>query len=122
MSKLRNNILSPEESFVIENKGTERPFAGEYDNFYEIGVYVCRRCEGELYRSENKFDALCGWPAFDQEIQGSVTQVLDSDGVRTEIICSNCKGHLGHVFTGEMFTESNTRHCVNSLSMKFLKY
>ena len=122
MSKLRNNILSPEESFVIENKGTERPFAGEYDNFYEIGVYVCRRCEAELYRSENKFAAHCGWPAFDQEIQGSVTQVLDSDGVRTEIICSNCKGHLGHVFTGEMFTESNTRHCVNSLSMKFLKY
>ena len=122
MSKLRYNILSPEESFVIENKGTERPFAGEYDNFYEIGVYVCRRCEAELYRSENKFDAHCGWPAFDQEIQGSVTQVLDSDGVRTEIICSNCKGHLGHVFTGEMFTVSNTRHCVNSLSMKFLKY
>jgi len=121
MSKSDYNMLSPEESFVIENKGTEMPFTGEYDDFYETGVYVCRRCESELYKSENKFDAGCGWPAFDQEIQGSVTRVPDSDGVRVEIICSNCKGHLGHVFTGEMFTESNNRHCVNSLSMKFLK-
>ena len=93
-------MLSPEESFVIENKGTEMPFTGEYDDFYETGVYVCRRCESELYKSENKFDAGCGWPAFDQEIRGSVTRVLDPDGVRVEIICSNCKGHLGHVFTG----------------------
>ncbi len=121
MSKSDYNMLSPEESFVIENKGTEMPFTGEYDDFYETGVYVCRRCEAELYKSENKFDAGCGWPAFDQEIRGSVTRVLDPDGVRVEIICSNCKGHLGHVFTGEMFTESNNRHCVNSLSMKFLK-
>ena len=121
MSKSDYNMLSPEESVVIENKGTEMPFTGEYDDFYETGVYVCRRCESELYKSENKFDAGCGWPAFDQEIQGSVTRVPDSDGVRVEIICSNCKGHLGHVFTGEMFTESNNRHCVNSLSMKFLK-
>ena len=121
MSKSDYNMLSPEESFVIENKGTEMPFTGEYDDFYETGVYVCRRCESELYKSENKFDAGCGWPAFDQEIQVSVTRVPDSDGVRVEIICSNCKGHLGHVFTGEMFTESNNRHCVNSLSMKFLK-
>lgn len=121
MSKSDYNMLSPEESFVIENKGTEMPFTGEYDDFYETGVYVCRRCESELYKSENKFDAGCGWPAFDQEIRGSVTRVLDPDGVRVEIICSNCKGHLGHVFTGEMFTESNNRHCVNSLSMKFLK-
>ena len=121
MSKSDYNMLSPEESFVIENKGTEMHFTGEYDDFYETGVYVCRRCESELYKSENKFDAGCGWPAFDQEIQGSVTRVPDSDGVRVEIICSNCKGHLGHVFTGEMFTESNNRHCVNSLSMKFLK-
>ena len=121
MSKSDYNMLSPEESFVIENKGTEMPFTGEYDDFYETGVYVCRRCESELYKSENKFDAGCGWPAFDQEIQGSVTRVPDSDGVRVEIICSNCKGHLGHVFTGEMFPESNNRHCVNSLSMKFLK-
>ena len=122
MSKSDYNMLSPEESFVIENKGTEMPFTGEYDDFYETGVYVCRRCESELYKSENKFDAGCGWPAFDQEIQGSVTRVPDSDGVSVEIICSNCKGHLGHVFTGEMFTESKNRHCVNSLSMTFLKY
>lgn len=121
MSKSRYNILSAEESFVIESKGTERPFSGEYDNFYEDGVYVCRRCEAELYKSENKFDAHCGWPAFDQEIQRSVTQLPDPDGLRTEIICSNCKGHLGHVFTGESLTKSNIRHCVNSLSMKFLK-
>ena len=114
------NPLSPEERFVIEGKGTERPFTGEYDDFYKVGVYVCRRCEAELYRSDDKFDAHCGWPAFDQEIPGAVNRLPDPDGMRIEVECANCGGHLGHVFLGEGFTPTNTRHCVNSLSMKFV--
>jgi methionine-R-sulfoxide reductase len=114
------NPLSPEERFVIERKGTERPFTGEYDDFYKTGVYVCRRCEAELYRSDDKFDAHCGWPAFDQEIPGAVNRLPDPDGMRIEVECANCGGHLGHVFLDEGFTGTNTRHCVNSLSMKFV--
>ena len=114
------NLLSSEESLVIEGKGTEPPFTGEYDDYYETGVYVCRRCEAELYRSDDKFDAHCGWPAFDQVISGAVNRLPDPDGMRIEIECANCGGHLGHVFLGEGFTETNTRHCVNSLSMKFV--
>ena len=112
------NPLSAEESYVIERKGTERPFTGEYEDFYEKGVYICRRCNAELYRSDDKFDAHCGWPAFDQEVPRAVTIRSDPDGQRTEIECANCGGHLGHVFVGERLTEKNTRHCVNSLSMK----
>lgn len=115
------NTLNSQEQYVIENKGTEPPFSGEYDNFYETGTYICRKCDTELYRSIDKFDAHCGWPAFDKEISGAVTRVPDPDGVRTEISCANCEGHLGHVFIGEHYTETNTRHCVNSLSMKFMK-
>ena len=115
-----HNSLSPEERYVIENKGTERPFTGEYDDFYEEGTYVCRRCNTELYRSVDKFDAHCGWPAFDQEIEGAVKHLPDPDGMRIEIECANCGGHLGHVFTGERLTPTNARHCVNSLSMKFV--
>ena len=114
------NRLSPEERFVIEGKGTERPFTGEYDDFYKVGVYVCRRCEAELYRSDDKFDAHCGWPAFDQEIPGAVNRLPDPDGMRIEVECANCGGHLGHVFLGERFTPTNPRHCVNSLAMKFV--
>ena len=114
------NPLTPEERFIIEGKGTEPPFSGEYDHFFGSGTYVCRRCNAELYRSEAKFDAQCGWPAFDAEIPGAVTRLPDPDGSRTEIDCANCGGHLGHVFIGERLTESSTRHCVNSLSMKFL--
>lgn len=118
--KTAYNPLNPVESWVIEMKGTEPPFSGEYDDFYEKGVYICRRCNAELYRSDTKFDAGCGWPAFDQEVEGAVNRLPDPDGMRTEIECASCGGHLGHVFVGERFTPTNTRHCVNSLSMRFV--
>ena len=120
MAQTQRNELTAEEKHVIESKGTEPPFSGEYDDFYEEGTYVCRRCNAKLYRSDNKFDAHCGWPAFDQEIPGAVTHLPDPDGRRTEIECASCGGHLGHVFTGERMTATDTRHCVNSLSMKFV--
>lgn len=112
--------LTPEEERVIVHKGTEMPFSGKYVAFWQKGTYVCRRCGAKLYRSEHKFEAYCGWPSFDEEIPGAVKRVLDADGVRTEIQCSNCGAHLGHVFTGEMLTETNIRHCVNSLSLEFI--
>lgn len=114
------NPLTMDEKWVIEQKGTERPFTGEYDDFYNAGVYLCRRCNAELYRSADKFDARCGWPAFDREIEGAVVRLPDSDGHRIEIECAKCGGHLGHVFTGERLTQTDTRHCVNSVSMKFV--
>jgi methionine-R-sulfoxide reductase len=120
MANANYNPLTPEEAWVIESKGTERPFTGEYDDFYETGSYVCRRCDAELYRSVDKFDAHCGWPAFDKEVEGAVRQLPDPDGSRIEIECANCGGHLGHVFMGEGFTSTNARHCVNSISMKFV--
>ena len=120
MDKSTYNPLSAEERRVIEGKGTERAFSGEYDDFYEKGVYLCRRCNAELYRSDDKFDAHCGWPAFDQEIPDAVTHLPDPDGMRIEVECANCGGHLGHVFIGERLTPTNARHCINSLSMKFV--
>ncbi len=114
------NKLAPDEAWVIEKKGTERPFTGELLNNKQTGTYICRRCNAPLYRSEDKFESHCGWPSFDDEIKGAVKRVPDADGRRIEIICANCNGHLGHVFMGEGFTAKDTRHCVNSLSMKFI--
>ncbi len=115
------NELTPEEHRIIVEKGTERPFTGEFNDFKAKGIFVCRRCEYPLYRSSDKFDSGCGWPSFDDQIEDHVKRVPDADGRRVEILCANCGAHLGHVFSGERFTEKNTRHCVNSLSMKFVK-
>jgi methionine-R-sulfoxide reductase len=112
--------LTKEEERVIIKKGTEAPFTGQYYAFWEKGTYICKRCGAKLYRSESKFEANCGWPSFDEEIPGAVKHLPDPDGVRTEIQCANCGAHLGHIFVGEKFTEKNTRHCVNSISMEFV--
>lgn len=114
------NVLTDFEKSVIENKGTERAYTGEYYDHKGDGIYVCRKCNAPLYRSTDKFDSHCGWPSFDDEIEGAVKRVPDIDGRRIEIICTNCQGHLGHVFTGERFTAKNTRHCVNSVSIRFI--
>lgn len=114
------NKLTSQEEDIILGKGTEPPFTGEYDDFFEDGVFICRRCNSPLFSSKAKFDSGCGWPSFDEDYPNAVKRVPDPDGERTEIQCSNCGAHLGHLFEGENLTEKNTRHCVNSPSIKFI--
>jgi peptide-methionine (R)-S-oxide reductase len=114
------NKLTPEQERVIVDKATEVPFTGEYDDFFEEGTFICRKCNAPLFSSRSKFDAGCGWPSFDESFPSAIERIPDPDGTRTEIQCTNCGGHLGHEFLGEGFTNKNTRHCVNSLSIRFI--
>jgi peptide-methionine (R)-S-oxide reductase len=114
------NYLTPEQESVIVHKATEAPFTGEYDNFFEEGTYICRKCNAPLFRSKNKFNSGCGWPSFDGSFPNALKRVPDPDGLRTEIECANCGGHLGHEFLGEHLTDKNIRECVNSLSIRFI--
>ncbi|MFT5360106.1 MAG: methionine-R-sulfoxide reductase [Candidatus Paceibacteria bacterium] len=113
--------LNSEEKRILIEKGTEAPFTGKYLNNKKVGIYICKKCDSPLYNSKDKFESTCGWPSFDDEIHGAVEKTIDKDGMRTEITCSNCGGHLGHLFKNEHLTDKNIRHCVNSISMIFIE-
>ncbi len=119
MEKKNFNDLSEMEKWVIEKKGTEKPYSGKFNDFNQSGFYTCKKCDAKLYKSDSKFNSGCGWPSFDDEIKGAVKRITDKDGRRLEIVCANCGGHLGHIFSGEGFTAKNSRHCVNSISLNF---
>lgn len=114
------NPLGPTETQVILQKGTERSFTGAFHNSKDKGIYICKQCNLPLFRSKDKFDSGTGWPSFDDIIEDNVKELTDADGRRTEIVCANCQGHLGHVFRGEGFTNKQTRHCANSVSLSFV--
>ncbi len=116
---MQYNNLTAEEIRIIENKGTEMPFTGKYDKFYQSGTYICKKCNTALFTSQDKFDSGSGWPSFDDSIPHAVKEIPDVDGRRVEIVCATCEGHLGHVFTGEQMTPKSTRNCVNSVSLHF---
>lgn len=118
---MKLNKLTSEEIKVIIEKGTEPPFTGIYTDNKEKGTYLCKQCNNPLFKSEDKFDSGCGWPSFDDEIKEAIKGIKDKDGVRTEIQCAKCSAHLGHIFEGENFTKKNIRHCVNSVSLNFIK-
>jgi peptide-methionine (R)-S-oxide reductase len=120
LEDMKYNELTPDQEKVIVHKATEAPFTGEYDDFYQDGTFVCRRCNAPLFSSKSKFNAGCGWPAFDEGFPNAIRRLPDPDGIRTEVECENCGAHLGHEFVGEGFTEKDTRHCVNSLSIRFI--
>jgi peptide methionine sulfoxide reductase msrA/msrB len=124
MTKDNFSHLTDKEQHILKDKGTEIPFTGEYNEHFDAGIFICRACENPLYESNTKFNSGCGWPSFDDEIEGAIVRHEDStkETIRTEICCANCGGHLGHVFTGEKITEKDTRHCVNSLSIRFKAY
>ena len=117
---MKYNNLTDEEKDVILNKATEPPYSGKYNDFYKKGIYICKQCNQPLFSWEAKFKSGCGWPSFDDTFDGAVDRIPDKDGIRIEIVCSNCKAHLGHVFEGEGYTDKDTRHCVNSLSIEFM--
>jgi methionine-R-sulfoxide reductase len=121
LADMSYNKLTEQEKKIIEQRGTEHPFTGEYDDFYVPGTFICRKCNNPLFSSKAKFDAQCGWPAFDDSFKKAVKRIKEPHAIWAEIRCANCDGHLGHVFEGEQFTVKNTRHCVNSLSIKFIK-
>ena len=113
--------LSEESYRILREKGTEPPFSGKYNLHFENGYYLCKACENPLFKSGQKFDSGCGWPSFDDAIKGSVKNILDkSHGmIRTEIVCNNCGGHLGHVFNDGPIETTGKRHCINGISLKF---